>query len=74
MEDRRGSRNSYLDLLKITKSRKFHNQYFPRLKVKLMITLLNLEAMHLVSPFSEQLLEYQASEFGDLMLDTCEVN
>ena len=42
------------------------------LKVKLTVTLLNLEAMHLVSPFTDQLLEYQASEFGDLMLDTCE--
>ena len=42
------------------------------IKVKMMVTLLNLEALHLVSPFSDQLLEYEASEFGDLMLDACE--
>ena len=44
------------------------------LLVKLMVVLLNLQALHLVPPFSEQLLEYQASEFGDLMLDACEVD
>ena len=32
------------------------------IKVKMMVTLLNLEALHLVSPFSDQLLEYEASE------------
>ena len=42
------------------------------IKVKLLVILLHLKAVHLVAPYAKELLDCQVAEFGDLMLDACE--
>lgn len=72
-----GSTEGFQDLSPEEQLKKFTSVSVPDempldIKAKLLVTLLNLKATHLTQPFVDQLLQSDASDFGDLMLDACE--
>ena len=63
---------SHQEQLKVFKSVNLPTDVPIDIIVKLLVILVNLGAIHLVEPFARQILQYEVSEFGDLMLDTAE--
>ena len=63
---------SHQEQLKVFKSVNLPSDVPIDIIVKLLVVLVNLGAVHLVEPFARQILQYEVSEFGDLMLDTAE--